>query len=173
MKVSKIFLLGLSALLIVVSCKQTTLASEARTIQGYAIGCSAYLFDGVPTLKINFYKTSAEALNSKTTPLAPATDVVVDFGPGDTLVRVNPDSAVRLICAAVMAQAALTPVTVHTNANNVVTSVRAMGQDIVSDAYALMSEDQKIQIATVVKAYLDQSSQLRALQEKQNAANDK
>lgn len=132
---------------------------QARTIQGYAAGCSLYLFDGVPVLKVNLYETQADAVASKTTPKAPKTDAVLDLGPGLTLLKANPKSAVKLICAAIMAQNAEKPIVVRANAQNVVESVVAYNHDIKSDSFALMPPSAQQAIVELLKALMDKGQE--------------
>ena len=139
---------------------------QARTIQGYATGCSLYIFGGTPVLKLNLYLTAADAIASKTSVIKPQTDVVLDGAAGYTVVKLNKESQVRQICAAVMAQNAEKPVVVHTNAKNVVESVDAYGLTVKSDSYMLMGDADQKRIDSVVKAYIAKDWELEELRTK-------
>ncbi len=132
---------------------------QARTIEAYATGCSLYMFDGMPVLKLNLYATQAEAVASKTSPKAPRADVVLEFGPGLALSQANPASTVKLICAAIMAQNAEKAVVVRTNAQNIVEAVQAYGQVIKSDSFALMPANAQKAIAELMQALMQKESQ--------------
>lgn len=148
-------------------------AGQVRRIQGYAQGCSTYLANGTPVVRINLYRTGAEAFASKTSVVRPQTDVVLDYGPGYTVLSLNRESQTLLICVAIKAQNAEKPVLIETNSNNVVVSVQAYGQKLDSDAYALMSPSDQKRIETLTKAYIAEGWKIYDLEEKLRTLNSK
>jgi hypothetical protein len=127
-------------------------SSQVRTIQGYATGCKLYEDDQIPVIKLKLYSTKAEALASLTSPKPARTDVILEFGPGVLISQFNPESYVKLICAAVEAQKAETPIIVRTNSKNVVESVVAYGHDLKSDSFALMPPNAQKVISDLMNA---------------------
>ncbi len=147
------------------SANAQSAAGQARTIQAYATGCNLYMFDGMPVLKLNLYATQADAVASRTSPKAPRTDVVLEFGPGLALSQANPASTVKLICAAITAQNAEKTIVVRTNAQNIVEAVQAYGQVIKSDSFALMPANAQQTIAELLQALMQRELQNQEQQE--------
>lgn len=145
---------------------QTDGVGQARTIQGYATGCTSVVHDEIPVLQINLYLTAKDAQASKTSEVKPQTVVVLEYGSGSIVMNLNPESFVRLICGAIEAHDPQKPILVRANAENIVERVGAYGHILQSDSYALMSPVEKKAIDILAAALMATQSKLKELSER-------